>query len=452
MGNRFTKSLLKIKESDLAKNIFILLSGNILGYGISFIMLPIISRIFTQSELGMYDLIVSSASIIMPILQMALLLVIMIPREDEKAICICKIISLTAIIGSMLIILFLLFFSSSYRIFSGGFYEINLIMLGLYIIFNTIQSVYYSYTNRKKLYKVLFWNPIIMNISNGILSILLGSIGWGTQGYLLGTLLSYIIASLHMARFVNPYHGHITVACLKKTFIEFKMYPLVQMPANLIDTLGLQLPSQFLGRMFDVATLGGYTMACKILNVPVSLLAAPVNRVYYRTLIEKIDAGENAGEFAFMLFKNNIKIALIPLSILMLFGEWITKIFLGEDWAISGTYITILGITYLLKYCVACLSGTYIAVQKQNYSIITAILNLIICVLCFFTAAFFRLTAIHTIILYSFSSSIYGIICLCLCMHCLEYPIKNVLVFILKYIIGISVILYLIYGLIIVRI
>lgn len=154
MGNRFTKSLLKIKESDLVKNIFILMSGNILGYGISFIMLPIISRIFTQSELGMYDLIVSSASIIMPILQMALLLVIMIPREDEQAICICKIISLTAIIGSILIILFLLFFSSSYRIFSGGFYEINLIMLGLYIIFNTIQSVYYSYTNRKKLYKV----------------------------------------------------------------------------------------------------------------------------------------------------------------------------------------------------------------------------------------------------------------------------------------------------------
>ncbi len=328
---KIVNPLVKIRESELIKNIITLVSGNILGYCINFILLPIIGRIFSQEDLGTYDLIVSSANIIIPILQLALLLVIMIPKGEEQAKCICKIIMYTTVIGSILIVALLFFISPYYRIFEGILYEVNLIMFGLYIIFNTLQAVYYSYCNRKKLYKILFWNPIIMNASNGGVSILLGIIGMGAQGYLAGTLISYIVAIIHMSRFVHPFKEHITFICIKKTFKEFKMYPLMQMPANLIETLGLQLPAQFLGRMYDVSTLGGYTMACKILSVPVTLLAAPVNRVYYRTLIEKINAGENAGEFAFILFRNNIKIAIIPICVLMLFGEWIMGFFLGGE-------------------------------------------------------------------------------------------------------------------------
>lgn len=441
------KKIIYIKSSDLIKNIATLLSGNILGYGINLLSLPIISRLYTQSELGEYDLIVSSANIVIPVLQLALLLVIMLPKEDLQANCICKIIWGSTIIGSIFIVCFLNLISSRYKILNiNAPYKITTVLFGAYIIFNTLQAIYYSYTNRKKLYKILFWNPILMNATNSAGSIMLGIIGLGSLGYLVGTILSYLIAVLHMARFVFPFRGHVSYSYIKTTLSEYKMYPLVQMPANLIQTWGIQLPSQFLGRIFSVATLGGYTMACKILSVPVSLLATPVNRVYYRTLVEKINAGQDAGEFAFSLFSNNIKIAIVPISILMIFGEWIVKFLLGNNWAVSGTYITILGIMYLLKYCVACMAGTYVATKRQSYSIITAVLNLIIYIMCFSLAYMIKLGALETIILYTIFSSIYEIVSISLCMHCLRYSLKKVWIFIAKYILGLSLIVYPIYA------
>ena len=57
------KIIERIKNSDFIKNIITLASGNIIGYGINLLVLPIISRLYSQSALGGYDLIVSTASI-----------------------------------------------------------------------------------------------------------------------------------------------------------------------------------------------------------------------------------------------------------------------------------------------------------------------------------------------------------------------------------------------------
>ena len=106
------KKILYIKSSDFIKNIATLLSGNILGYGINLVLLPIISRIYTQSALGEYDLLISSANIVLPILQLSLLLVIMIPSDEMVAKIICRIILYFTLIGSAIICCILFFFST----------------------------------------------------------------------------------------------------------------------------------------------------------------------------------------------------------------------------------------------------------------------------------------------------------------------------------------------------
>ena len=77
------KRLRNITGSDFIKNIVMLISGNIIGYGINLITLPIISRIYTQNELGEYELILSSAGIFLAILQLSMMLVIMIRIKKE---------------------------------------------------------------------------------------------------------------------------------------------------------------------------------------------------------------------------------------------------------------------------------------------------------------------------------------------------------------------------------
>lgn len=441
------KIIERIKNSDFIKNIITLASGNIIGYGINLLVLPIISRLYSQSALGGYDLIISTASMFLTILQLSLILVIMIPKDDAEARRVCKIIGYMTVGGSVALVFIFSMLSPKFYLFKLDIsYRRGLILFASYLIFYNLQNIYYSYVNRNKLYKVLFWNPIIMAIINGGLSSIFGILNLGTVGYLSGTILSYVFAIWHMRRYVHPFRGKDTVKELWNTLKKFKNYPLIQLPANLISSTALQLPSQFLGRMFSTAVLGGYTMACKILSVPVSLLATPVNRVYYRTLVEKVGKKENAGEFAFSVIKGNIKIAIIPIGILMIFGDIITSFVLGEEWRISGTYITITGIMYLLKYCSACMSGTFVAVGRQKLSVYSSMITLFLHGIVFAVAFYWKFTVIQTIILYTFFASISEMIMLMLCMYCLNFSLIRYLKFILKYILGSAISIYAIYA------
>lgn len=438
----------KIKKSDFAKNIVTLASGAVIGYGINTVTLPMISRIYARSDIGSYDLVVSSASIIITILCMALTLVIMIPADEREAVQICKIIWYANIIGTFIIVITLLGISRYYQLFVLNIsYGIGILLFAVYILTYNLQVIFYSFANRKMKYRILFWNPVIMAVVNASVSIVLGLLGMGTLGYLAGTIFSHILGIVHMRLFVNPFSGYDSPSQLWHTLKKYKAYPLVQLPANLISTFALQLPVQFLGRMYDAASLGGYTMACKLLSMPIALFATPINRVYYRTLVEKVSFGQETGDFAFAVIKNNIKTGIVPVGILMVFGDFITSIFLGDEWRISGRYILILGLMYILNFSVSCVSGTFVAVNQQKASFLYSLGTLCQYALCFMSAYYLELDMVGTIILYTISVMINQVVLLSLCMYYTGYAVRSFLFFIIKYLLWSALIIYGLYAL-----
>ena len=92
-------------------------------------------------------------------------------------------------------------------------------------------------------------------------------------------------------------------------------------------------------RYYSSAALGMYSMALKVLSLPTSLLATPVNRVYFQEASQRYNRGEDIGEFSFKILKANIKIAIIPISILIIFGEWIFALFLVEQGRVPDLFV-----------------------------------------------------------------------------------------------------------------
>lgn len=171
--------------------------------------------------------------------------------------------------------------------------------MATYLFFFNMQSLYYSYTNRGKRYRVLFWNPILQNVTNVGFSVALGLDGKGTAGYLIGTIAAYAVCCVHMGIHVHPFREKVDFAEWKNRIVEYKEIVLIQMPANLISQAGNEIPTQFLGRVFGSALLGGYAMANRILSIPLSLLSVPINRVVYQTMAEKVNKNEDVGRFCF---------------------------------------------------------------------------------------------------------------------------------------------------------
>lgn len=428
------------------KNIAVLVSGNIIGYGIYILCLPILGRIFPPELMGEYDLIVSSGKFVIDFISFGLIIAILLPKEDSDAVDLCQIILASNVFFLSTGILLLLIIRNKYHLFETSIpYSLSVLLLAAYLFFYNIQMVFYSYTNRRKLYRVLFWNPIVQNFFNVILSIVLGYIGLGTTGYLLGTILSYIICCIHMGIHVKPFYGKISISRWKKQLIKYKNIPLVQMPANIISQIGNEIPTQYLGRVFGSELLGGYVMAKRILGIPITLLSVPVNRVVYQTMADKVSKGENVGDFCFGIVEKNIKYAILPIGAIVILAKPFVPLFLGEEWKIAGDYIAILGVVFLLKFCSGCISGTFVVMGKQKLSLIMSFLCIAMYVACFYLSDILNLGVFHTILLYAIIEFVYQVINLVLCVYCTHYSMKKLCIFFLKYIIGGNVIIYSVY-------
>lgn len=442
----FSKLLDKIRGNVFLKNILVLLSGNVLGYIINILFLPLIGRVFSPSDIGEYDLILSTGRFVMNFSSLGLIIAIMLPKSDEDAKRLCKFILILNIsIISTLLVVFMVI-GNVFRLFSTTIpYYWALFLLGLYIVSYNMQELFYSYMNRKKMYKGLFWNPLILALSNVGISIILGLCGLGTFGYLVGTIASYIVSILYMRIYISPFSEKISFNSCKAMLVEYKDMIFVQMPANFITQIGNEIPIQFLGRIFGTAMLGGYSMANKLLSIAIGVLSTPVNRVVYRELSEKVNRKEPVGDFLFGILEKNIKLALVPVGMMIIMGGKIVPWILGKDWAAAGEYIAILGSMYLLKFCSDCVSGTFVVMKHQKLSLWMSFINIIKYVICFGIAYLLEYNVMNTIIMYAVAECIFQLLNLALCVYCTEYSIKKFFWFVFKYIVGGNVLIYGIY-------
>lgn len=379
----------RIRKSSFLKSVLTLSSGVVIAQGINFLGMPVVGRVYTPAAMGDYTIITTNANVISSVACLGMMTAFMLPEKDEEARGLSRLVTYSTILITTLAVLGLWLCSDLYRIFSTEEtpYTTALIVLWLYIISYMVSNICYAYVNRRKLYRVMFWNPVFTTVINVGCGIIFGLLGWGFVGYTAAHILSFGVNILHLMHHANPYEqiGDPAYRCIS-LLKSYRRFPIYQMPANLIANVGTQIPVQSIEGLYSSAALGMYSMALKILSLPTSLLATPINRVYFQEASRRYSRGEDIGEFSFKVLETNIKIAILPISVLIIFGQWIFAIFLGEQWREAGRFASILGIYELMKFCTSCLSGDFVIIKKNSWnlisSIITLFINLLLLVLC----------------------------------------------------------------------
>ncbi len=399
----------KVRNNSFVKSVMTLSAGVVLSQVITFVSLPFISRIYAPDILGDYSFLVSNAAILGVVVCLGLMSAIMIPKVEDEAKGLCRLTALSVIVLSTLLLAAALLLSGVRQLFTVSLnYKVACIMLWLYIVLTNISAVCYAYTNRLKLYRVLFWNPVIGVCADVAVSILLGLLGCGLWGYFLGKLLSALLAVLHMLRHTNPFSGKLEESYSMLNLLrKHKKFPLYQCPANIVDTLAQQLPVQLVKRLFGSAVLGSYSMCMGILGIPIRFLSSPVNRVYYQEATSRYNAGEPIGEFSYKILTANIKTAIIPIALLMIFGEPLFVFILGAQWEQAGSFAAILGLYQLVVFCSTCLSGNFVIIGKQQLNLVFSVLGIVLNLLAFGIGFFAFGNVYLVLVLFALSGTLY---------------------------------------------
>lgn len=414
----------KILLSSNRKNIIKISSGTMLGQAISIITLPIITRIYGAEIIGLWALLNSIAIIINSFSDLGLTNSIMVEADDNVEKNYRVITTLSAIISivtSAIITLFYVLFSDRLEMNSIFFFAF------LMTIAFTLQQIQICYTwlNRNGNYNVLMKNPLINNGFYGVLAIILGFLGFKIYGYFIAHIIGQVVTLLHMKRNLPRAMFTFKLKDFKYVIKINKRFVVYQTPTNIIGKFKSQLPTLLIKIFWGTEMLGYYSITLRLLQIPSALLASAIGRVFFQATSAMKREGKAIGQFVYKNIDRTMKIAVIPITLLIAFGDVAAIIFLGKEWAIAGDFVRILALQYFFTFIMTSVKGLSITLDKQNYAMMSITAQLVICAVSMVIGKFVFDNIIIALLLMSGLNIIINIIYFCTLFKVMEIPWKK---------------------------
>lgn len=368
----------KLKNNSFFSSVFKVGSGQLIAQIISTVTVPILSRIYDETAYGDYGFVLSTATLIMNFSLLGLSSAIMKPEKENEAkkvftaafllnFIICSAVAVVGIAFQKTITLFVV----------SQNYTTTVLLMWLYMIVFNSSQLQTVYINRCGNYNKLFFNPLIGAISNIIIAVPLGFVGFGLFGFLIASIINYLIICVYLYIGYNPFMPQFRLRDIIAVCRTYKEYIVYQYPANFINNFAIEYPTQFLGRTFSTALLGPYSMCLKVLKMPIRLVAAPVSTVYFRTATELNREGKNLASFTYKFVHKVFVYSIVPVMICDFFAEEIFSFALGRTWATAGGLARILSVQYALLFCSQCVSYCRVAIGKQKANLLYSVLHLL---------------------------------------------------------------------------
>lgn len=358
----------QIKKSRLLKNVTKISSGTLIGQLISVVTVPVFTRIYGAEILGVWAFLNAIYLFVNSFSDLGLTFSIMTEKEEEKRERTYTVITSIVMIISIVVSLIIGIIYTTIKTNDTGLNIIFLVVYSLIAIFTLQQTqVCYTWLNKKEKYSVLMKNPIINNLTFAIFGIGLGLIGFKQYGYFVGWLLGQVITLIHMKKNLPKKSFCFEWTEYKTLFKENIQFLKYQLPANIVNVFKNQLPTFLIERFFGTTILGYYSIAAKVLNIPVVLLGNAVGRVFFQESSNMVAEGKAIGDFTYKSMKSMMKVGILPMIALVGFGKLVIVVFLGKDWAIAGDMLSIVAFQSYFIFLTASVQGISINLKKQNY-------------------------------------------------------------------------------------
>ncbi len=287
--------------------------------------MPVVSRLYSPSEMGDFALYVAVSSIVGILASLRFDLAVVLAKDDNEAARLvwlglgCSLVMAAIAFAAMLPTqgLNLLSVCTGVSIFAIG----------------SIQSLL-NWHSRHQSYRVL----ATRNAGEKLLVLVLGvSLGfWGLTHYGLilgqtaglGFSLTYFFL---LSRLPRPQFPSLI---WRETLNRFSDFPMKNLPSSTLMAMSLFFPSILFAAFFSKADLGQFNLSSRVFEIPINLIGYTFSTVYYR------HASGVAAEDRQKLFKKSLytlTLLFVPAFVLVAtLGPLLFTWFFGEPWRSAG--------------------------------------------------------------------------------------------------------------------
>ena len=402
-----------LRKSAFVRNILVVMSGTAAAQVIGFALTPIISRLFSPSDFGVFGSFNSVAGIIAAGATLQYTQAIMLPKDKEDAIHLFVVSCLCTSIVALLCLLCCIIIPTTMNglMKTNGIWTLALLVAA--IIISGLNESCQAWCVRVKAFKHTSASQVVRSLSSSGTQIGCGYLKAGAAGLIVSSILADILASLNLAlvvfRDLGALRRNIRWERMKQLAKEYRDFPMYSASMNVINSLSLGLPVLLLTHFYGIAVAGAYAFGMRILSVPMGFVLNALRQVLFQKAAEVHNDGDRLMPLYVKITSGLFALTLLPSLVIFIWAPQLFVWVFGSQWHMAGEFARSLVLWLMFMFCnlPAVLFSRIIRIQRKMFVFDLVVLSARAIVL---FAGGMYLSAVDTILLISIVGAVLNIV------------------------------------------
>ncbi len=402
----------KLKQNTYIFQIITLMSGTLMAQALMFAFIPLLTRIYTPTEFGLYSSFFLISSMLGEVSSLRYEQAIMLPKSnrDAEALLFLSIV-ITVTITTLIAIVIVLFYDFFLDYFDGMAYLVWLLPLSIMII--GLTQIFDAYSTRGEFYKKIATIKIVESMTT-VTTQWSSKALFSLDGLIVGKLISNFFVLFQFIYF-HIKKQTIVLKHISKRRVEFNIkrhetFPKYFAFSALLNSFSQNVPVFLFTTLFSPAIAGFYGLTARVMMVPILLISGSTRRVFYQKASKMYANGESIRGIYIQTTVGLIKLFIAPLFVILFFGQEIFSFVFGSEWVEAGAIAQITVIWFLFAFISSPTSMIYNIFSLQKRLLQLQIVTTIARVSSIYSGYYFFDSYIMSVVLFTVVSVIHNLV------------------------------------------
>lgn len=377
---RLAQSLSDAWTSGFVRAVSVLVGGTVVAHGISALILPIVTRLYTPHEFSMLAVFSSLAAIISVSSCLRFDVAVALPEDDGDAANVLALaITCAALISAVLAILVLGAPGSVATWLNQPDLAPYLWLLPLGVLFASSHSALQFWFVRRKAFHSIARTRIVQSSIAGGTQVGSGSAGLGPLGLIAGLVLNHgagcIGLGYRLVSLERQLLGSISWNRIRGMFGAYAMFPKFSTFEALSNSAGIQLPIIMIAALAVGPEAGYLLLAMQVMQIPTALIGTAIGQVYISRAPDEFRAGR-LGDFTADVFGGLVKSGVGPLIFVGIASPSVFAILFGIEWGRAGNLVSWMTPWFVMQFLAVPISMALHVTGRQRTALVLQLLGL----------------------------------------------------------------------------
>lgn len=379
---------------EIYRNIIVQSSGTILSQLIPVAVSPLLTRIYSPEQMGLYGLIVLVSALMAIVFALRIDHGVVVAPSDAAA---AEIVSLSLVMASASAAAFsvasLAFILVVWGPGDGSFILAWVLLAPLAGFTASALRTLTLWNNRIKNFPKVSKSRIYRSLWTAAASIAAGML---QTGLILGLIAGNVLAALMLGRNL-PFRA-VGFRRAREIFVSLRDFVRFSVPADLINVASSRAPLLIFPVLFGLEQTGFLALTYLVIATPTRFVGTAIGEVFYSHAAREYESSGNCRASMLKVVGLLAALGVPAFTILYLFADYLFRTGFGVEWAPAAGFAKILIPMILVNFIVSPVSFVFYIAGRQKVDLVWQLVYLVAAVGSCYLGYWIGGTAVHSLL------------------------------------------------------